>query len=1200
MRKLIQKFSRIKFPASAARIKLIGSVTGLAVFSLLFAISMSARPPAPTKADKRLPASEIPNVLLVKVKPGARLLLQTNADLAATGVSGLDTKIRNKKFEVKTERIVKPSKKAKLESDLARWVKIKIKNPGTAATDLDGNVYYPDVEQLVEQLKSDPDVEAVQKENKIKRRIVPNDPFYSSTGHKSSGVDDMWGLKAINAALAWDISRGSPNIVVAVVDSGVDLAHPDLVNNIWTNPGEIAGNSVDDDGNGYVDDIHGWNFGDNCGSNTCLNDTEGHGTHIAGTVSAQGNNATGVVGVNWTAKIMALPDGGTDSGSASAWHYAADNGAKVTNNSWGTTNAAPNLMLQDALKYAHDHGVTTAVAPDNGSADSAQVQDYPANDADAISVGAAYTSKTKTSFSNYGTTVDVIAPGQDILSTKASGWTYGSSGCPSFFGGKYCFMDGTSMATPHVAGLAALMLSVNPSLSPEQIRQILRTTALDVGAAGRDMTNAYGFIQANAALAAAQNPTVLTPHISFPRYAGTISKLTTVRGSFGGPNLASAKLEIGSGNTPTSWTALCTATAAIPNDTNLCTFNTYSYSNGTYALRLSATNTSGKIFEHSVYLVKVNNTADTTAPSQPGNLTGTPSATNMVLNWSASTDSGSGVRDYIVKRGSTTLANVPVGTTTYNDSGLTAGTSYAYSVQARDYAGNLSTATTSTFTTSSDTAPPPPPPPPPPVDTTPPLVTITNPIENSTYTGIVQVTFDASDSVGVARVELYKDGGKQYAATQPPYNWAWDTSVQKPNTKHQLIAKAFDAAGNVGEKIIYVYVGSSTTPPPPDTTPPTTPGSLAGQAVTTDQINLSWNASTDSGGSGLAGYRVYRNDLGSVPRITLGASAVSWGEGGLAADTSYTYTIKAFDAAGNESPAASVAVRTLANSPPPPPGTGPCGSVATAPAKYAHVIWIWMDSKTYSQVIPNSSAPYINSLAQQCGSATNYYQLTKVSLANYVGATSGGTQNITDNLKPSSYSLQMNNLFRQVRAAGMGEKSYQESMGSNCQLSNSGSYITHHNPAAYYNGDSGRDRSACQKNNVPLGSVNVSTGSISGNLANDLNNNTLPTFSFITPNTCNNSYSCSLATSDKWLKAVMTSIINSNAYKAGNTAVGVMYDKYSPMPHLGVAPAVKPGRNSSANFTHYSLLRTTEEMLGINTFLGSASSAKSMRADFNL
>ncbi len=620
-------------------------------------------------------------------------------------------------------------------------------------------------------------------------------------------------------------------------------------------------------------------------------------------------------------------------------------------------------------------------------------------------------------------------------------------------------------------------------------------------------------------------------------------------------------------------------------------------------------------------------------------------------------------------------------------------------------------------TTSSDPTPPPDqPPPPPPVDTTIPSVTITNPVANSTLTGTVQIAFNATDDVGVTKVELLKDGFKEYEATQSPYSWTWDTTKQKPNTQHQLIARAYDAAGNVGQQTIYVQVGDSTTPPPPpvddikpaaptnlrvyyndqnspapppesgytqpatsqpritvfwdksfdnlggtgvksynvyrngtlianlqatdvinvyvdyqitygttyaymvtavdgamnesspsesishttptapDTTSPSTPTGLTGQAVSSSQINLSWNASTDNGGSGVAGYHIYRSDSSSVRTVL--APATSWGEAGLTVNTSYTYTVNAYDAAGNESNGARVTVTTQ-STPPVVDLNNPCGRTATAPTKYAHVIWIWMDSKNYSQVIPNSSAPYTNALVNQCGSATNHYQLTKISLANYIGATSGGTQSITDNLKPSSYDLKVNNLFRQIRASGMTEKSYQESMSSNCQLSNSGSYVTHHNPAAYYNGDSGRDRSACQKNSVSLGSVNVSTGDVTGNLMNDLKNNTLPTFSFITPNTCNNSYSCSVATGDKWLKAVMTKIINSNAYKASNTAVVIMYDKYSPVPNVVVAPSIKSGTKSAKSFTHYSLLRTTEEMLGINTFLGGASSAASMRADFN-
>ena len=296
---------------------------------------------------------------------------------------------------------------------------------------------------------------------------VPNDPSFN----------ELWGMEAIQAPAAWDAHRGSGEIVVGVIDTGVDYNHPDLAANMWTNPGEIPGNGIDDDGNGYVDDIHGWDFAAN---NNDPMDDNGHGTHVAGTIGAIGDNGVGVVGVNWNVKIMALKFLGSDgSGSTdtaiAAIEYAVENGAHLTSNSWGGSafclppfipcpTGEPNDALGQAIVASEQAGLLFVAAAGNDSSDNDSSKTLPAsyNLDSIISVAATTIDEEMASFSNYGaTTVDLGAPGQDILSTWLRDAQYQG----------YRTISGTSMATPHVAGVAALLWSANPGLDWSDIRE---------------------------------------------------------------------------------------------------------------------------------------------------------------------------------------------------------------------------------------------------------------------------------------------------------------------------------------------------------------------------------------------------------------------------------------------------------------------------------------------------------------------------------------------------------------------------------------------------------------------------------------------------------------------------------------------------------------------------------------------------------
>ena len=334
-------------------------------------------------------------------------------------------------------------------------------------------------------------------------------------------LDEQWGLgetPGIDLPAAWDISTGSATVVVAVIDTGVDLDHPDLAANIWVNPGEIPGNGIDDDANGYVDDVNGWDFAN---GDSSPDDDEGHGTHVAGTIGAVANNGIGVAGIVPNVQIMPLKalnefGSGFSSDFFLALEYALANGAEVSNNSWGgpVEDIWMGALIEDAGKIGHVF--VTAAGNDDSNNDI--TPDYPGSYAsdNIISVAALEQSGGLASFSNYGpSSVDVAAPGRDILSTLPDG--------------AYGWSDGTSMAAPHVTGLVALMRSIQPNLVPSAIREILvSTSAADTRL--RNLLAAGGAIDAASALRAITQslaPTTTVPLAATPPPTAPTGPITT-------------------------------------------------------------------------------------------------------------------------------------------------------------------------------------------------------------------------------------------------------------------------------------------------------------------------------------------------------------------------------------------------------------------------------------------------------------------------------------------------------------------------------------------------------------------------------------------------------------------------------------------------------------------------------------------------
>ena len=331
----------------------------------------------------------------------------------------------------------------------------------------------------------------------IRPTAVPNDPSFT----------DQWGLRNtgqsggsrggdIAAVAAWDVTTGSRSVVVAVIDSGFDYTHPDLAANAWRNPGEVPGDGLDNDGNGFVDDVHGWDFANDDADPM---DDDGHGTHVAGTIGAVGDNGVGVTGVSWQVSIMGLKfldaeGSGSISDAIAAISYATrmrrEFGVNVvaTNNSWG--GADRSLALRAAIAEGGAAGILFVTAAGNDGVNGDRRANYPANeDLDAvIAVTATNRSNRLPAFATYGPVhVDLAAPGAAIRSTVP--------------GGGYATFSGTSMAAPHVTGTIALLATANPAASATAIRgAILSTTRPLAALTGKTVTG--GLLDAAAAVRA--------------------------------------------------------------------------------------------------------------------------------------------------------------------------------------------------------------------------------------------------------------------------------------------------------------------------------------------------------------------------------------------------------------------------------------------------------------------------------------------------------------------------------------------------------------------------------------------------------------------------------------------------------------------------------------------------------------------------
>lgn len=440
----------------------------------------------------------------------------------------------------------------------------------------------------------DPSIEYIQRAGVYKMEMTPNDSL----------VQNQWGLDKIQAFDAWDISEGSDSVLLAIIDTGIDYLHPDLHNKIKLNPGEMGtdsngrdkkSNGIDDDNNGFIDDYQGWDFTDRVGfpfdssggdyltwDNNPM-DEYGHGTFIAGIAAAETNNLTGIAGTAPDIKILNLrafdPGGyGEEDDVAAAILYAAQMGARVINMSFGDNSFS--YVLRDVIRYAYSKNIVLVGSAGNSGSDEPH---YPSGYSEVICVGNSTQDDYRASNSNYGSTLDLMAPGTQIFTTAMDNG--------------YAYVSGTSASSPFVSGAAALILSLN-SFSNEEVKQILKSTSDDIGTPGWDLFTGAGRLNIFNALNVGA-PSIIkfeNPEQDYSTSGDSIQITATILS----PYFVNYQLDYGYGLNPDEWTSL------IPDGRNqfanklIYTLDVSQLPDSVYGLRILVNLTNGRTLEERV------------------------------------------------------------------------------------------------------------------------------------------------------------------------------------------------------------------------------------------------------------------------------------------------------------------------------------------------------------------------------------------------------------------------------------------------------------------------------------------------------------------------------------------------------------------------------------------------------------------------
>ena len=420
---------------------------------------------------------------------------------------------------------------------------------------------YNSVQTIIDELKATGKIVYAERVPLDHTCLTPNDPSLGS----------QWHLATINAAGAWNYFSTGSTIKIAIVDNAVDRTHQDLSGNLWVNPGEIAANGIDDDGDGYIDDINGYDVADNDNNPNPPNATFDHGTHCAGIADAKTNNAIGIAGMGYSCKLMGVKSTANSASPSSVTNgydgvvYAVSAGADVISMSWGGTGSS--ATAQNVITWANSQGVVLVAAAGNSNVNT---MFYPAGYTECIAVAATNSNDTKASFSNYGTWVDISAPGNNIYSTLP--------------GNAYGNMSGTSMACPLVAGLAGLMLSLNPLMTPTNVRNCIVNNATNINTQNPSYIGQLGGgrIDANASMACVGTT------LSLPPVANFFANVTTVTAG-GQVHYTNTSLYCFAGTTYSwSFSGGTPATSTLQTPPAI-TYNTA----GTYNVSLTVTNANG-------------------------------------------------------------------------------------------------------------------------------------------------------------------------------------------------------------------------------------------------------------------------------------------------------------------------------------------------------------------------------------------------------------------------------------------------------------------------------------------------------------------------------------------------------------------------------------------------------------------------------
>lgn len=439
-----------------------------------------------------------------------------------------------------------------------------------------------DKEQAFKLLLKNEYVEYVQENNKYELNgFIPNDPYYSS----------QYYLTKTSIRQVWDITQGDSTIIIGVIDSGLDFLHPDLYGSFKINYGEIPNNNIDDDNNGYVDDYYGWNFVNN-NNNPADDNIYSHGTAITGMITAGINNGIGIASISPKCKVLVMKafdsQGiGYDNDVASAILYAISRGVKVLNFSFG--DYVYSYLLRDVIKYAYSKNIVMTASAGN---DNSDVLHYPSAFDEVISVGASDADDRKASFSAYGETVDIFAPGYQVLTTSIVG--KGNSE----FNYDYAYISGTSFSAPIIAGVAGLLLSRNFNLTNEEVRGILvSTTDYFPGQSGWEHKYSSGRLNALNAINNYNTPSVVRIFNPYQDLSDTLSVIPIVI-SAASPLFQSYSIYYGIGESPYSFTPIITnKTSQILKDTATL-WNLSGLPDTSITLRLAINSNTGRTIEH--------------------------------------------------------------------------------------------------------------------------------------------------------------------------------------------------------------------------------------------------------------------------------------------------------------------------------------------------------------------------------------------------------------------------------------------------------------------------------------------------------------------------------------------------------------------------------------------------------------------------